>query len=73
MQIVYNLFSETDPKKHAAEKRPIAKHYSMNGVQPLEPHMDTVIKELCHQLEARFMDGPTAGKSFDLGEWILYC
>jgi hypothetical protein len=70
---VYNLFSQTDPQKHAAEKRPIAKYYSMNGVQPLEPHMDTVIKELCHQLESRFMDGPDAEEHCDLGQWILFC
>jgi hypothetical protein len=72
-RVVYNLFSQTDPKTHAAEKRPISRYYSMNGVLPLEPHMDKVIKDLCHQLETRFMDSENAGKKCDLGEWILFC
>lgn len=68
-KIVYNLFSETDSKKHAREKRPIAKYYSPAGVAALEPHMDTMISTLCQALEARFLGG---GKPFDLGEWLLY-
>ena len=70
---MYNLFSQTDTQKHAAEKRPIAKYYRMNGVQPLEPHMDTVIRELCDQLETRFMTGPDGKGICDLGQWIEYC
>ncbi|KAJ9161314.1 hypothetical protein NKR19_g2379 [Coniochaeta hoffmannii] len=36
----------------------------MNGVQPLEPHMDSVIKELWHQLESRFMDDAHDPKNY---------
>jgi hypothetical protein len=67
--IVYNLFSEIDPQKHAQEKRPIAKFYSANGVAPLEPHMDKMIKLFCQELEKRFVPG----KPFDICDWISYC
>jgi hypothetical protein len=72
-KVVYNLFSQTDNEKHAVEKRPIAQYYSLNGVRPLEPHVDAVIKEFCHQLERRFMDGSDVGKQCDLGQWIQFC
>jgi len=71
--IVYNIFSQLDKDKHAAEKKPIAKHYTPNGVAPFEPHVDTTIKQLCSELEKRFMTGAEAGKAFNLGDWILYC
>ena len=35
--------------------------------------MDKVVNQLCHELEKRFIDGSNAGKTFDLGQWILYC
>lgn len=71
--IVYNLFSQLDKDKHAAEKKPIAKYYAPNGVAPLEPHVDKTIKQLCDELERHFMNGTEAGKPFNLGDWILYC
>lgn len=70
---VYNLFSQTDPKKHAHERRPIARYYSVNSILTLEPHMDKVLAHLCHQLETKFIDGHTSDKTCDLGDWILYC
>ncbi|KAK3934267.1 Pisatin demethylase [Diplogelasinospora grovesii] len=69
--IVYNLFSQTDKHKHAQEKRPVAKYYSLNGVLPLEPHVDKTIRQLCSELESRFVDG-NAKKPCNLGDWILY-
>lgn len=70
---VYNLFSQTDPKKHAQERRPIARYYSVNSVLSLEPHMDKVLNHLCHQLETQFVDGNHSDRTCDLGDWILYC
>lgn len=66
---MYNLFSEIDSKKHAKEKRPIAKYYSTTGVATLEPHMDRMIGDLCQTLETRFLK---FGASFDLGRWLMY-
>ncbi|KAJ5375837.1 hypothetical protein N7517_007843 [Penicillium concentricum] len=70
-KIIYNLFSECDPKVHAQEKRPISRHYSLVGVLPLEPHIDDMISYLCQRLEEEFIDGPSP-KTCDLGEWIAY-
>lgn len=70
---VYNLFSQTDPKKHAQERRPIARYYSVNSILTLEPHMDKVIDHLCQQLETKFIDGHNRGRTFDMGDWIQYC
>jgi hypothetical protein len=53
---------------HARQKRPISKFYSMNGVLPLEPHMNKVINYFCQRLEEMFMDGLNAGKCCSLGE-----
>lgn len=70
--VVYNLFSQIDKEKHAAEKKPIAKFYSPVGVAPLESHVDKTIKQLCDELAKRFASGSSAGKPFNLGDWILY-
>lgn len=69
-QIVLNIFSQTDPAKHAEERKPIAKYYSPSATAALEPHMDKIINKLCHQLEIRFVEN---SKICDLGKWILYC
>ncbi|GFF61337.1 pisatin demethylase [Aspergillus udagawae] len=71
-KIIYNLFSECDPQVHAQQKRPIAKHYSMSGVLPLEPHIDETIGVLCQRLEEEFIDGSKAGSLCDIGQWLLY-
>jgi hypothetical protein len=72
-KVIYNLFGQTDNELHAREKRPISKFYSMNGILPLEPLIDSVIQKLCGELEKRFVDPPNPGKSCNLGDWILYC
>lgn len=73
--IVYNVFSQKDEEKHAAEKKPIAKYYSPTGVVTLEPLIDKTITQLCDELDKRFAakTASNAKKPFDLGNWILYC
>lgn len=72
-QNVYNLFGQTDPRKHAEERRPIARYYSLQNILTFEPQMDKLINHLCQQLESKFVTGPNKGKVCDLGDWILYC
>lgn len=67
--IVYNMFSQTDRSIHAAWKKPIAKYYSMNGVLPLEPHVDSVLAQTVDALDARFA---TTSKPAPLDDWVLY-
>ncbi|KAK3356708.1 cytochrome P450 [Lasiosphaeria hispida] len=71
-RIVHNLFSQDDKDKHAAEKKPVAKYYSPTGVVLLEPLVDKVIRQLCDELDKRFITKAATGKTFDLGNWILY-
>ena len=72
---MHNLFSQDDEAKHTIEKKPIAKYYSPAGVTALEPLIDKTITQLCDQLDKRFISTASvgAGKTFDLGDWILYC
>lgn len=74
-QIVYNVFSITDPAEHARMQRPIAKHFSSSGVLALEPLADQSIQQLCDTLESRFTgsSGDTKGEPCDLGEWLAFC
>lgn len=72
-KIIYNLFSECQPRVHARQKRPISKHYSMTGVLPLEPHIDEMIQYLCQRLEENFVDESSATSACALDEWIAYC
>ncbi|KAJ4256252.1 hypothetical protein NW762_009332 [Fusarium torreyae] len=71
-QIVYNIFSQTDPVQHKKERHPIAKLYSSASITNVEPHMDKVINQFCGILEKRFMEGENAEKAFDLGQWVLF-
>ena len=71
-KIIYNVFSECNPKLHAQMKRPISKYYSLTGVLPLESHIDDMISYLCQRLE-NFIDSSNPTRTCDLGEWITYC
>ncbi|KAF7589518.1 hypothetical protein BBP40_004183 [Aspergillus hancockii] len=71
-KIIYNIFSECDPEAHGQQKRPIAKHYSMTGVLPLEPHVDEIISYLCRRLEEEFINGSNSGTTCKLDEWLLF-
>ncbi|KAL2221180.1 putative PDA-like cytochrome P450 monooxygenase [Thermoascus aurantiacus ATCC 26904] len=64
--------NSTDNAEHARMKRPIAKFYSLNGVLPIEPHIDSNIKRFCQRLEEEYINGPNAGKPCNLGDWLLY-
>ncbi|KAK7750013.1 hypothetical protein SLS62_008005 [Diatrype stigma] len=73
-KIKYNVFSETDPATHARMRKPVAKYYSMNGVLPFEPSVDSVLGHFVRQLDMRFCgDNGEMGRTFDIGQWILCC
>lgn len=44
----------------------------MTNVKSFEPLMDPVIVKFMHALEARFVDGANAGKSFDASDWCNF-
>ncbi|KAK7959210.1 cytochrome P450 [Apiospora aurea] len=70
-EIVYNIFSQTDPEIHARWRKPISKHYSTNGVLPLERHIDNVLSKFSMALESRYIKtGKGAGCSLD--QWLRF-
>ncbi|KAJ9418044.1 cytochrome P450 [Fusarium oxysporum] len=66
-KIKHNLFSTTSPAEHAQMKKPMAKYYSSSNVLTMEVKMNQVIKELCKQIDNRFLED---NKSFDLAELL---
>lgn len=72
-KIIYNLFSECKPEVHSAQKRPVSKYFSLNGILTLEPHIDSIIQYFCQRLNEKFVDGSNSSQVCDLGEWINYC
>ncbi|KAJ5910342.1 hypothetical protein N7504_004985 [Penicillium tannophilum] len=71
-KIIYNLFSECKPEVHSAQKRPVSKYFSLNGILTLEPHIDSIIQYFCQRLNEKFVDGSNSSQVCDLGEWINY-
>ncbi|KAK4149176.1 Pisatin demethylase [Chaetomidium leptoderma] len=65
----FHMFSTTDEAEHSRMKRPVAKYFSLSHVLALEPHMDTVIRDLIKNLDARFINPK---KSCDLGDWVAF-
>ncbi|KAK8063770.1 hypothetical protein PG996_008422, partial [Apiospora saccharicola] len=49
-EIVYNIFSQTDPETHAHWRKPISKQYSTNSVLLFESRIDDVLSELLDML-----------------------
>lgn len=72
---VYNIFSEVRPAEHSRMKKPVAKYWTTSSVSRMEPHIDTVVALFAKQLETNFATGGEneMGKSFDFGEWCLFC
>jgi hypothetical protein len=66
----FHIFSTTDQAEHARMKRPLAKFFSVGHVLALEPHMDTVVKDLIGHIDKRFVNPK---KNCDLGEWVAFC
>lgn len=68
--MIHHLFSERDPNRHAAMKKPVARYYTMSNVLAMEHHFDAVINSLCLHIENRFAG---TAKSFDISDWLGYC
>ncbi|KAI3320760.1 cytochrome P450 [Xylariaceae sp. AK1471] len=72
-QITYNIFSEIDTAAFTRMKKPIAKHFSMNGVLPFQTHIDDVLAHFVRKIDEKYGGtGNGATESFDFGKWMLY-
>lgn len=74
-QTLYNIFSEVRPAEHSRMKKPVAKYWTTSSVSRMEPHVDAVVAFFAKQLESKFATdaGNEMGKSFDFGEWCMFC
>lgn len=73
-QIIYNIFSETNPEEHARIKKPIAKYFSASGVASMEPHVDKAVALFAKQLGTRFAGKDNKmGQPFNFGDWCMFC
>ncbi|KAK7963890.1 cytochrome P450, partial [Apiospora saccharicola] len=70
-EIVYNIFSQTDPETHAHWRKPISKQYSTNSVLLFESRIDDVLSELCAELESRYVN-ISKDSTCCLDKWLLY-
>lgn len=52
--------------------KPYQKFFSNTKVLEKEGSADRMVSLLCEQLDQRFVDGPNAGKTVDLADWIEY-
>ncbi|KAM7198734.1 benzoate 4-monooxygenase [Naviculisporaceae sp. PSN 640] len=67
--LIYTLFGEPDPGRHAQARRPVNKFYTTGAALELEPHMDDAIRELCSQLDKRFAETDAV---CDMWQWSLF-
>lgn len=61
-----NLFSERDPKKHAANRRKVAGMYSMTTLTSYEPFVDSCIGLFRRQLD----QAGSSDSAVNLAHWV---
>jgi cytochrome P450 len=63
----FDLALERDEKLHGAQRRLVARPYSMESMKRLEPHVDEIIELLCRRFDSLLQADQGV---FDLGYWI---
>ena len=67
MSTVFGVRSNAD---HAAQMKPIQRHYTLGNVLTCEPLVDRTTKSFLETLDKRFA---ADAKPFHLDEYLLYC
>jgi hypothetical protein len=70
--LIPNMFSTRSNAWHSSNLRPVQKLYNHQSALELESLMDDDLRELCHQLRTRFVDGANEGKTCDISDWISF-
>ncbi|KAL1838075.1 hypothetical protein VTJ49DRAFT_3095 [Mycothermus thermophilus] len=68
-KILYNMFSEVDPARHAKTKRPVVRHFSVSAVQTLEPQVDSILTDFLKVLQQRYVE---TEKTCHFVDWLTY-
>lgn len=61
-----DLFSDLNPKSHAANRRKVASLYSMTNLVQMEP----LVNECTELMVAKFADFARQGVLVDMGRWL---
>lgn len=69
-QIVSTVFGVRSNADHAAQMKPIQRHYTLGNVLTCEPLVDRTTKSFLETLDKRF--APNA-RPFHLDDYLLYC
>lgn len=62
----FDLTGERNEKIHSAQRKLVARAYSMESMVHLEPRIDVVIKALIEKLDE------LCGHTIDLGDWLQF-
>jgi hypothetical protein len=66
------MFSTRSNSWHSSNIRPVQKLYNHQSALELESLMDDDLRELCNQLQTRFVDGANKDKTCDIADWISF-
>jgi hypothetical protein len=70
--LIPNMFSTRSNSWHSSNLRPVQKLYNHQSALELESLMDDDLRELCNQLQTRFVDGANKDKTCDIADWISF-
>ncbi|KAI1298515.1 cytochrome P450 family protein [Xylaria venustula] len=62
----FDLVNERNEKKHGAQRKLVARPYSMDSTKRFEPAIDVLLDSLLHKLD----DFAKSSQVFDLGFWV---
>ena len=64
--VLYNMFSQIDPKIHKSFKQPVAGKFGMTSIRSFEPYVDTCTDIFIAKMRQH------AGEAVNLSEWLQY-
>ncbi|KAH8808618.1 cytochrome P450 [Xylogone sp. PMI_703] len=71
--IIKNAFSTQSNEFHARALRPIGKFYKMSSLlSTQQPNVENTIELFCKRLDEEFVNGPNAGRTCSMDQWLLF-
>jgi hypothetical protein len=70
--VIQNVFSTQSNEYHSQLLRPIGKFYKMSSLLPIQNLVSGTIETFCRRIEEEYIDGPNAGKTCKMDEWMLF-
>ena len=64
------MFGTRSNEFHAAQVRPVQKHYTMNSMKEMEPLVDKTIQLFTQRMDEAFVKN---GQVCAMDDWLIYC